>query len=232
MRPRAPILETADLETCATADDVVVVIDVLRAFSTAAYALSAGARRILLVSGVEEALALRARIPASLAMGEVKGIKPPGFDLGNSPFELNGHDLRGRTLIHRTSAGTQGMVRAVNARMLFGASFVCADATVRAVLAHNPRQVTLVVTGRRPGNDADEDQACAEYLAALLKGETPDAAPYLQRVEKSLDAAAFLDPAIPEMPFEDLALCTQLDRFDFALPVRRSAGLLEMTQEG
>ena len=184
------------------------------------------------MSGVEEALALRARIPASLAMGEVKGIKAPGFDLGNSPFELNGHDLRGRVLIHRTSAGTQGVVRSVKARMLFGASFVCAAATVRVVLARNPRHVTLVVTGQRPGNDADEDQACAEYLTALLRGETPDAAPYLQRVDKSLAAAEFLDPAIPEMPFEDLALCTQLDRFDFAMPVRRTDGLLEMTREG
>jgi len=226
------LIDTVDLESCAAADGVVVVIDVLRAFSTAAYALAAGVQRILLVGGVEEALALRARIPGSLAMGEVKGVKPPGFNLGNSPFELNGHDLGGRTLIHRTSAGTQGMVRAVNARMLFGASFVCAAATVRAVLAHNPRQVTLVVTGRRPGNDSDEDQACAEYLAALLKGETPDAAPYLLRVDKSLDAAAFLNPALPEMPFEDLALCTQLDRFDFAMPVRRINGLLEMTREG
>lgn len=226
------LIDTVDLESCATAEDVVVVIDVLRAFSTAAYALAAGAQRILLVSSVEEALALRARIPASLAMGEVKGIKAPGFDLGNSPFELNEHNLRGRTLIHRTSAGTQGMVRAVNARMLFGASFVCAAATVRTVQAHNPRQVTLVVTGRRPGNNADEDQACAEYLTALLQGGTPDATPYLQRVDKSLDAAEFLNPSIPEMPFEDLELCTQLDRFDFAMPVRRTDGLLEMTREG
>ena len=40
------IIETVDLETCATADDVVVVIDVLRAFSTAAYALAAGVRSV------------------------------------------------------------------------------------------------------------------------------------------------------------------------------------------
>jgi len=230
MHGPAPILETATLETCSAADDVAVVIDVLRAFSTAAYALAAGAERIWLVSGVEEALALRAQTPGALAMGEVGGIKAAGFDLGNSPHALRRHDLRGRTLIHRSSAGTQGVVRAAGARALFGASFVCAAATARAVLALNPHRVTLVVTGRRPDNTGDEDLACAEYLSGLLRGETMDPEPYLRRVYQSQNAALFSDPANPDFPPEDLDLCAQLDRFDFALPVRRVDGRLEMKQ--
>ena len=224
------IIETVDLDSCSTADDVAVAIDVLRAFSTAAYALAAGAERIWLVSGVEEALALRAQTPGALAMGEVGGIKAAGFDLGNSPHALRRHDLRGRTLIHRSSAGTQGVVRAAGARALFGASFVCAAATARAVLALGPRRVTLVVTGRRADNSGDEDLACAEYLAGLLRGETPDPALYLQRVYQSQNAALFTDPDNPDFPPEDMALCAQLDRFDFALPVRRVDGRLEMMQ--
>lgn len=224
-------IETVSLEDCGAADDVVVVIDVLRAFSTAAYALAAGAKRILLVSDVEEAIALRERIPGALAMGEVNGIQAPGFDLGNSPVEVSGRDLRGRTLIHRSSAGTQGAVRAVKARALFGASFVCAAATVRAVLALRPRRVTLVVTGQRPGNQADEDVACADYLTALLRGQAPDAAACLRRVTESQNAAQFLDPLQPEFPAGDLALCARLDRFDFAMPVRRVDGLLELTRQ-
>jgi 2-phosphosulfolactate phosphatase len=230
MHSPVPILETATLETCTAADDVAVAIDVLRAFSTAAYALAAGAERIWLVSGVEEALALRAQTPGALAMGEVGGIKAAGFDLGNSPHALSGSDLRGRTLIHRSSAGTQGVVRAAKAQALFGASFVCAAATARAVLALEPRRVTLVVTGRRADNSGDEDLACAEYLAGLLRGETPDPALYLQRVYQSQNAALFTDPDNPDFPPEDMALCAQLDRFDFALPVRRVDGRLEMTR--
>ncbi|TLN15658.1 2-phosphosulfolactate phosphatase, partial [bacterium] len=206
-------------------------IDVLRAFSTAAYALAAGAERIWLVSSVEEALALRGQTPGALAMGEVGGFKAAGFDLGNSPFALGRHDLRGRTLIHRSSAGTQGVVRADRARALFGASFVCAAATARAVLALNPRRVTLVVTGQRPDNTGDEDRACAEYLGTLLRSENPNPAPYLRRVRESQNAALFTDPANPDFPADDLELCTQLDRFAFALPVRRADGLLEMTRE-
>ncbi len=223
-------INTATLENCADADGVVVVIDVLRAFSTDAFALAGGARRILLVSEVEEALALRERLPGALVMGEVGGFKAPGFDLGNSPVQVSGRDLRGRTLIHRSSAGTQGAVRAVKAQALFGASFVCAAATARAVIALEPRRVTLVISGVRPGNAADEDAACADYLSALLRGQKPDAAGYLRRVLDSQNAALFRDPDQPDFPPGDLTLCTQLDRFDFAMPVRRIDGLLELTK--
>lgn len=225
-------IELISLEECPTADDVVVVIDVLRAFSTAAFALAAGAERILLVSGVEEALALRERIPGALAMGEVNGARPPRFDLSNSPVEVSGRDLRGRTLVHRSSAGTQGVVRATRARALFGASFVCAAATARAVLALQPRRVTLVASGLCAGHSGDEDVACAEYLAGLLRGESPSPAGFLKRALNSENAALFRDPARPEFPAGDLALCTQPDRFDFAMPVRRVNGQLELVRSG
>src|SRR5512141_2681159 len=101
----------ASLETCHTARDVVLIIDVLRAFSTAAYAFSRGAREIRLVSTVEEAIALKAQIPNSKAMGEVGGLPPEGFDFGTSPTRILEHDLTGITLIQRTGAGTQGAVR-------------------------------------------------------------------------------------------------------------------------
>ncbi len=224
-------IEIVPLEDCAAAEGVVVVIDVLRAFSTAAFALAAGAERLLLVSRVEEALDLRNRIPDSLAMGEEGGLRAPGFDLGNSPAEVLARDLRGRTVIHRSSAGTQAVVRAQRAHYLFGASFVCAGATARTLMALEPPQVTLVASGLCSGDSADEDVACAEYLAAVLNGQKPDPNPFLQRVLCSPDAEKFLDPARPEFSEADLRLCTWLDRFDFAMPVRRVSGLLELKND-
>lgn len=56
------------LEICANARGVVVVVDVLRAFSTSAYAFAAGARDITLVSTVEEAFDWQSKIPKSLIM--------------------------------------------------------------------------------------------------------------------------------------------------------------------
>lgn len=104
--------------TCAIATGTVVVIDVLRAFTTAAFAFAAGASEILLVSTVAEALALRERFPASLVMGEVDGLPVAGFDFSNSPGDLVGRDFAGARFIQRTSAGTQGVVRSTGAKHL------------------------------------------------------------------------------------------------------------------
>jgi len=106
-------VQYATLETCAEATGTVVVIDVIRAFTTAAFAFAAGAHEIIAVGTVEEALALRARGAGDLVMGhDVGGLPPPGFDFGNSPRSLIGVNLQGKHLIQRTGAGTQGLVRA------------------------------------------------------------------------------------------------------------------------
>ena len=110
------------LHDCHEATGVVILIDVLRAFSTAAYAFARGAKEILLVSSVEEALSLKSQIPDSKAMGEVGGLPPLGFDFGNSPSQIIEQDLDGITLIQRTGAGTQGAVRVKNAEIAIAAS--------------------------------------------------------------------------------------------------------------
>ena len=94
----------------------VVILDVFRAFTTAAVAFSRGVSEILLVAGVDEALDLRDRGLADIAVGEVGGVMPDGFDFGNSPFELSRADVDGKTLVQRTSAGTLGVTAATNVR--------------------------------------------------------------------------------------------------------------------
>lgn len=221
-------IERATNDTCGTAAGAVVAIDVIRAFTSAAFALAAGARDIVPVGTIEEALALRARFPGALAMGEVGGYPIDGFDFGNSPSALLGQDLGGRRLIQRTSAGTQGLVRSLKAEKLFAGSLVCAAATARAIRDCAPASVTLVATGVFPGRDGDEDIACAEYLAALLRGEPIDMAALVRRVRDSDSGRLFADPADPIFPASDLDLCVDVDRFDFALHVERRDGLLVM----
>ena len=216
-----------DLEDCHTATGVVILIDVLRAFSTAAYAFSRGAREIQLVSTVEEALSLKTSIPNAKAMGEVGGLPPEGFDFGNSPTYINEVDLSGITLIQRTGAGTQGAVRSRNAEVMLASSFVVADATVRTISRLGIDEVTFVITGRFD-NRGDEDLACAEYLEALLRGNRPDTGPLIRRVFESRDALQHLDPAETGFPLSDLDYCTQIDKFDFAMPITREDGKLIM----
>jgi len=217
----------ARLDDCAAARGAVVVIDVIRAFTTAAHAFATGAREIVLVAAVEEALSLRAQIPGALLMGEVGGFPPPGFDFGNSPVALNGVDLRDRVLIQRTGAGTQAAVRCAHASILLLASFPCAAATVRALRARTPTKVTLVASGPE-----GEDAAFARHLEALLRDEPPDPA-WLEQA-RAAGLRRFAAPGIEATTTAaqrdafraDIECCVALDRFDFAIGVTQRDGLL------
>jgi 2-phosphosulfolactate phosphatase len=221
------------LADSAQATGTTVVIDVLRAFTSACYALGAGASEIILVSETEQAFALRRQFPAALLMGEVGGGPIPGFDFSNSPAHYVNCDLSGRRLIQRTSNGTQGVIRAAHAENILAASFVCAGATARYIQQIAPSQVTFVITAWHADaaspQHGDEDAACADYLEALLTTGSPDPTPYLARVAASPTGRLFQSNTRTEYPASDLPYCTQLDRFHFALPIQRNEqGLLIM----
>ncbi len=214
------------LENCHEAMGLVVVIDVLRAFTTAAFAFGAGADKILLVSTVDEALDLRSRNLGALAMGEVMGVKPEAFDFDNSPYLIAQADVNGRVLIQRTSAGTQGVVCTADATTLLAGSFVCAQATVDFINQVQPEWVTFVITGERSGGYGDEDAALADYLELLLREQIVDAAPFLERVKQSVTGHEFAAADISRSYSHDLAYAVQLDRFSFAMQVQRRDNLL------
>jgi len=211
-------------------DAVVVVIDVLRAFTTVPWMLARGATRLLTVDTPQRAIGLRRdHLPDALLSGEEGGARLPGFDLGNSPSEVATMDLEGRTIIHRTAAGTQGLTRTTGSRLVFAASFVVGGATALALTNATPDRVTFVVTGASLGRDGDEDLACAELIAARIQGDDPDPAPFLARVRAS-DAGRSFVPGEPSWaPPEDLRLACEVDRFAVALPAW-PAGSLEAVE--
>lgn len=215
------------LDNCETAKGVVLIIDVLRAFSTAAYAFSRGAKEIYLVSTVEEALELKLKIQNAKAMGEVGGLPPAGFDFGNSPTRILEQDLTDISLIQRTGAGTQGAVRSVNADVMIATSFVVAQATINYVLKLGVNEITFVITG---GMSNDEDVACAEFLEKQFLGQSVDSQDYLQRVIASRDASQHLSDH-PQFPKTDLDYCTRINNFDFVMPIRRVNNQLIMRAE-
>jgi 2-phosphosulfolactate phosphatase len=220
--------ERVTLETCPKATGTVVVIDVIRAFTCAAFAFAAGVKEIILVQETSEAFALQRKIPGVLLMGEVDGFPIEGFDYGNSPAALIDLDLTGHHFIQRTSRGTLGVVRSTRADMILTSSFCCAKATADFILDHTPDKVTFVITGLGENEIGDEDVACADYIESLLQGHQPVPEPYLTRVRESVIGQRFLNPSYPELPAEDLPCCTDLDRFDFAMLVKRQNGLLVM----
>ena len=212
-----------NLETCHEATGTVVVIDVIRAFTNAAFAFSRGAQEIYPVSGVGEALQFKADTPNSLACGEVGGLPPEGFDFGNSPTQTNLLDLSEKIIVQRTGAGTQGIVRSVNATTILAASLVVANSTAKYIERLASVDVTFVITGET-FSGGEEDFACAEYLETLLKGQQPDPAPFVERVFRSRDALMHLDPNLPAFPRTDLDYCSQIDAFDFVMLVTKEHG--------
>ncbi len=205
-----------------TASGVVVVIDVVRAFTTAAYAFAAGASAITVTGEINEALSLQREIPGARLMGETDGNLIPGFEYGNSPEQIRDEDLHQVHLIQRTSAGTQGLVRATQAGTLLAASLVVASATAGYLHDLAPIRVTFIATGLGAGGWGDEDLACAEYIAARLRGEAPDISALQQRIRRSPVGQRMVAPGQTTFWPGDLSLCLAVDCFNFVMPAHRT----------
>jgi 2-phosphosulfolactate phosphatase len=213
------------LEGALRATGAVAVIDVFRAFTTAAVALANGASSIVMVRTVEEALALREAGIGQVCMGEVRGQAPPGFDFGNSPFEISGVKFGDQTIIQRTSAGTQGIVEAATkAERLYAASLVTAEATVRALLSGAPDHVSLVPMGDNGIKRTDEDEICAIHLRNRLEGRLSDADAVRRLILAGGEAGRFHDPARSYLHPEDADIALDIDRYDFAVRVEFEDG--------
>lgn len=213
------------LEGAQRATGAVAVIDVFRAFTTGAVALANGAERIIMVGSVAEALALRAAGVGHLCIGETRGRKPEAFDYGNSPSEIVGVDFSGKTLIQRTSAGTQGIVAAIGAAdRLYATALVTAPATARVLATGAPRRISLVAMGENGTERTDEDEMCAVHLRHLLQGQAGDPAAIRRVIEAGEALVRFRDPARPDSPLGDVDIALDIGRYDFAIRVRLEDG--------
>ncbi|TNC08163.1 2-phosphosulfolactate phosphatase [Methylobacterium terricola] len=202
----------------------VAIIDVFRAFTTAAVALAKGASEVVMVGSADEALALRAQGRVQLCMGEIGGRAPPGFDFGNSPYEVSAADLAGCAIAQRTGAGTQGIVAAAQATRLYAASLVTASATARALVRGTPAAVTLVAMGNNAVVRTDEDEICALHLRNLIEGRPGHVEGARQMILASREASYFGDPTRPHLPRADLDIALDIDRYDFAIRVELDDG--------
>lgn len=211
------------LEGARQARGVAVVIDVFRAYSVESYAFSRGIKRIYPVGDIDEAYRLKQQHPDFLLCGEREGRKQPGCDFGNSPYEIMQHDLTGRTMVHTTSAGTQGLENATGAELLLAGSLVNAAATAAYIRQLAPEHVSLVCMGLACRRPTDEDTICAEYLRALLRGEPFDQQAAIEVMRRGDGQRFFIPEDQAFAPQEDFALCTMFDRFPYALPVRYTA---------
>jgi len=219
------------VEGARRARGIAVIIDVFRAFSVACYAADAGAARIIATAEVSDAFKLKKEYKNSVLVGERDEKKIEGFDFGNSPTEIIKADLTGKTVIHTTTAGTLGLVNAINADAILTGSFVNASAIIKYIRAVNPENVSLVAMGYRATSSAEEDLMCAEMIAKELGNEKFISEANIGTLKNST-GKRFFDPAnIDFSPPTDFFLCTMLNRFGFVLKAtRRFDGNVDLMQ--
>jgi len=199
------------------AKGVAVIIDVFRAFSVACYAFDAGAVRIIATADVDDAFQLKKKYINSVLVGEREEKKIEGFDFGNSPTEIIKTDLHGKTVIHTTTAGTNGLVNAVNADVVITGSIVNAGAIVRYIKARNPEHVSLVAMGYRATLSAEEDLLCAEMIATGLNNKSNISEKRISDIQNTSGKRFFNPDNIDFSPPTDFFLCTMINRFNFVL---------------
>ena len=173
------ILKPAELPALAKRDlreTLCVVFDVLRATSTIVTALHNGAKAIIPVGEISEALAIRTKQPDVLLGGERNGVKiraaltgGTDFDLGNSPRECTPEKVRGKTIVSTTTNGTRALRACANAKTVLAGSFLNLGATAEFINRLQPVGVLLVCAGTREQR-ADEDVLAAGALCELLAG--------------------------------------------------------------
>lgn len=212
----------AEMAEASQARGIVIVIDVIRAFTVAGYAIAGGAQGIWLVRTVEDAQALRQREPQALLIGEIGGRLIPGFDLNNSPSLMAKANVQKRQLIQRTGAGTQGAVNAANAAYTLLCAYTNARATAtyaRSLALATGEPITLLPTNAALARAVNEDHLCADYVEALLL-ERNDALDIANKGIEQLQAVNRLDgwaAGDADFPAADIDAIFATDRFNFAI---------------
>lgn len=216
------------VEGARQARGLTVIIDVFRAFTVEAWLSHNHAQSIIPVGDIQTALDYRSAHPGTLLCGERGGRKIDGFDFGNSPSAIEYAELTGKTVVHTTSAGTQGIANAHGAEEIIGGALVNAAAIARYIKSRNPQEVSLVCMGLAGKEETEEDTLCARYIRSLLEGQPlADMEAEIESLKRT-SGAKFFDPAQQDVfPEADFHLSTQVDWFDFVLRYDRENGRMQ-----
>ncbi len=205
------------LEGAKKAKGIAVIIDVFRAFTTECFFIANGAKQLFAVGEQNIAYTLKKQHPDYILAGERNEIMLEGFDYGNSPANIEHIDFTGKTVVHTTSAGTQGIANACYADEILTGSFVNALAISKYIKKQNVSVVSLVCMGKAALSPTEEDTYCAEYIKSLLLGENY---PLQQKLcsLRHLEGERFFNAQNQiQCPQRDFYLATTPNQFDFVL---------------
>lgn len=209
------------IEGARQATGLAVIIDVFRAFTVEAYLVNNNVNKLITVGDMQIAYKYKEKNKDCILIGERHGIMLEGFDYGNSPSQIEKINFSGKTVIHTTSSGTQGIANAKNAKEILTGSLVNAKAIAEYIKMKNLEDVSLVCMGNGGKTEAREDTLCAEYIKSLLEGKNPSLDNEIENL-KNIAGKRFFDPKLQKIfPERDFYLSTELNKFNFVLKVEK-----------
>jgi 2-phosphosulfolactate phosphatase len=223
--------------------DCAVVIDVLRATTTIATALNAGAEAVQVFSNIEELMRQSESWPEDqrLRAGERGGMTVEGFDLGNSPLVCKPALVKGKRLFLTTTNGTRALQRVEHSPQVITAAQINRQAAVNYLLETQPETVWLIGSGWE-GDYSVEDTACAGAIAQSILQQSATSLTDLFGNDEVIGAIALYEQWKDNLlkvfhqcshgqrllrlaGEEDLKYCSQTDILD-VLPIQKQPGVL------
>lgn len=229
--------------------DCAVVIDVLRATTTIATALDAGAEAVQAFSNIEELMRQSESWSADkrLRAGERGGITVEGFDLGNSPLACTPQVVKDKRLFLTTTNGTRALQRVEKSPQVITAAQINRQAAVNYILETQPETVWMVGSGWQ-GDYSVEDTACAGAIAKSILQQSDTSLIDLFGNDEVIGAIALYEQWQDNLlnvfrqcshgqrllrldGEEDLKYCSQTDILDI-LPIQKEPGVLVNLSSG
>ena len=204
------------------ATGLAVIIDVFRAFTVEPYLINNGAKKLVPVGDMQIAYDYKEKDNNYILIGERNGIILPGFDYGNSPSQIENIDFSEKTIIHTTSCGTQGIVKAINAKKIITGSLVNAKAIARYITKNKINEISLVALCRTGKLPADEDILCAKYIKSLVEDKPlNNMKEEIEKLKITTGSKFFDKLKQKDFPERDFYLCTEMNKFGFVLKVKK-----------
>jgi len=210
------LIITDDQNLHKSKEELIIVIDVLRAFTTACYAMNNIPKDYIIVPDIDSAHKLKKENHNYILMGERHGIKIPEFDYGNSPTEIKDLDFSGKTIVHTTTLGTRGIISALeHTKDIATGSFVNAGAIIDYIKKENPNTVYLFSTNGLA--DDNEDVMFAKYIKGYFENKPLDMDTIRNDLIKHESGINYLTNPTTKYSKMDFFLAFELDKFNFVI---------------
>jgi 2-phosphosulfolactate phosphatase len=237
------VYHTPELVPVERTPDCAVAVDVLRATTTIATALDAGAEGVQVFSDIQELMTVsEAWSPdRRIRVGERGGKMVEGCDVGNSPLECTPERVKGSRIFMSTTNGTRALKCIQSSPTVLTAALINRAAVVQYLQRHQPENVWIVGSGWE-GRFSLEDTVCAgavvegvltakgSSLEELAGNDEAIAAVALYRQFKDdllslLRQASHGQRLLKLNLLDDLTYCAQTDILA-TLPIQQEKGIL------